>query len=170
MAKTILTTGGIATATTANAIQYWPLAVVSIEGPNTGEINKQIIHRTPGTLSKLYVRVTANTINATSTINVRKNGVGAGLSVSIGANATGEFENTVNTVSVAAGDKLCYQTVPGAATGTMSITVFSVLFEATTTTDTVTRLATSGTAAGFVTASVSRYNLIAGNHTGTKRH
>jgi hypothetical protein len=164
MSKTILITGGIPTATAANFTQYWPLAVTSIEGPATTEANRQILYRSPGIISKLYVRVTANTINGTSGINVRKNGLDAGLSVSVGPNATGEFENTVNTVSLAAGDKLGYQTVPGAATGTMTISVFSVLFEATT--DTVTRLASSGTAAGFATASVSRYNLIAGNHTG----
>jgi hypothetical protein len=165
MPKTILTTGGIPTATTANTIQYWPLAVTSIEGPSATEANKQILHRSPGTLSQLYVKVTANTINATSTIIVRKNAADTGLSLTVGANATGAFENTIDTISVAAGDKLNYQTTPGAATGTMSISVLSVLFEATI--NTVTRLATSGTAANYATASVSRYNLIAGNHTVT---
>ena len=164
MSKTILTTGGIPTATTANTNQYWPLAVTSIESPVTSpEANKQILYRTPGTLSKLYVKVTANTINGTSTVNVRKNGVGAGLSLTIGPNATGVFENTTNTVSVAAGDRLNYQTVPGAATGTMSISILSVLFEATNTTDTVSRLTTCGTALNYTTASASRYNVIAGN-------
>ena len=163
MSKTILTTGGIPTATTANTIQYWPLAVTSIESPLTNETNKQIIYRTPGTLSKLYVKITANAINATSTINIRNNGANAGLSLTIGPNASGAFENTVDTVTVAAGDKLGYQTVPGAATGTMSISIFSLLFEPTTTTDTVSRLSTTGLVINFNTASVSRYNQIEGS-------
>ena len=73
----------------------------------------------------------ANTINGTSTINVRKNAANAGLSLTIGHNATGTFENTTptDTVTVAAGDKLNYQTVPGAATGTINLTILSVLFE-----------------------------------------
>ena len=119
LAKTILTTGGLPTITVANVTLYWPLALTNIEGPSATEAHKQIIHQTSGTLSKLYVRVTGNTINGTSSINVRKNALNAGMSLTVGPNATGVFENTVNTVSVAAGDKLSYQFVPGAATGTM---------------------------------------------------
>ena len=166
MSKTILTTGGIPTATTANTIQYWPLAVTSIEGPSSVETFKQIVHRTPGTLSKLYVRVTANTINGTSAVHIRRNNITV-MSVGIGPNATGEFENSTDTVSVTAGDKLCYQTGPGAATGTMTISIFSVLFEPTNNTETVSRLASAGPSAPYATASVSRYNQLAGNQTST---
>ena len=167
MSKSILTTGGGPTVTVANQTLYWPLAVTSIEAPSNIETDKQILHRTAGTLSKLYVRITANTINGTSTINVRKNAANAGLSLPIGPNATGTFENTTptDTVTVAAGDKLNYQTVPGAATGTMNLTILSVLFEPTTTTDTVSRLTTCGVILNYTTPSVSRYNPIAGNHT-----
>ena len=46
-----------------------------------------------------------------------------------------------------------------------SLTIFSVLFESSTTTDTVCRLSTSGSAANYTTASVSRYNGIVGGQT-----
>ena len=114
MAKTILTTAGQPTATIANTIQYWPLAVASRENPSTVESEKQILHRTPGIISKFYVRVTANTVNGNSGVDIRKNGITV-MSITIGPNATGVFENTVDNVMVAAGDKLAYQTVPGAA-------------------------------------------------------
>ena len=163
MAKTILTTAGQPTATIANTIQYWPLAVASRENPSTVETEKQILHRTPGIISKLYVRVTANTVNGNSGVDIRKNGISV-MSITIGPNATGVFENTVDNVMVAAGDKLAYQTVPGAATGSLTIPIFSVLFEASVATDTITRLANTGPALNYTTASVSRYNGVAGHH------
>lgn len=69
------------------------------------------------TLSHLYVNVTANTVSATSTIRTRKNGANGGQSVSIGSDATGLFEDTSNTDSLADGDLACYQVVAGADGG-----------------------------------------------------
>ena len=80
----------------------------------------QILYRSPGTLSKLYVRVTANSNVGSVTLRVRKNGANGNMFVTIPAGATGAFEDTVNTDTVAAGDKLNYQSTTGGATGTMS--------------------------------------------------
>lgn len=80
------------------------------------------------------MRLTVNTIAATSTIRTRKNSANGAQSVSIGSNATGVFEDTSNTDTIAVGDKIAIQTTPGATVGTMTLSVFSMLFDATTNT------------------------------------
>jgi hypothetical protein len=162
MSKTILATTGTPTATTAGATQYWYLSTASIAGPNTAENFRQVIYRTPGTLSKLYVRVTASTTSATSTVVVRNNTADAALTFTIAAGATGVFEDTTHTVTVAAGDKLCYKTISG-GTGTMSISIFSCEFEATT--GTVTRLTNGPPTSGYVLDNVTRFAQLVGTLT-----
>ena len=161
-AKTLLETSGAPTATTAGATQYWFLSTASITVPQTVEANRQVIYQSPGVLSKLYVRVTASTTSATSTVVVRNNAADAALTLTIGAGATGVFEDTAHTVTVAAGDKLCYKTISG-GTGTMTIGVFSTVFLATT--GAVTRLTAGPTTAAYNLDSVSRFGQLVGTLT-----
>ena len=138
MVKTYIGASG-STTTTANITSYSRLG--GLNAVNSTETNRQILFRSAGTLSNLYVRVTVNAIAGASTIRTRKNVANGGQSVSVGSTATGEFTDAVNTDTIAAGDKLNYQFVPGAATNTMSISVWSCIFNATT--DTVTRTVVS---------------------------
>ena len=111
--------------------------------PNTSEATKEIPWREPGTLSKLYIRVIANSASASSSVTVRKNNADESMTLTIGAGTTGVFEDTVNEVSVAVGDKICIKTVSG-GTGTITFSIMSVIFAPTTTTDTVTKQISMG--------------------------
>jgi hypothetical protein len=159
LVKSLFVAYGTPAATTAGATQYICLASGTLIDYDSTETNRQVIYRTPGTFSQLYVRVTASTTNATSTVRTRKNAATNGnLSVSIGAAATGAFEDTTNTDAVTAGDKWVYQSVSGGS-GTMTISVLSILFNATT--NTVTRIA-CGNTMSLTAASVSRVNALGG--------
>lgn len=125
--------------TTANTVQYW-----WINGRNSlsaAEDRVQQVIRTPGIFSKAYVRITANSVAATSTFQSRKNTADGNISIPIGSNATGAFEDVINTDTVAAADKYTMRSTPGAATGTITCQLISFLFEQNTNdTDTITRL------------------------------
>jgi len=77
------------------------------------------------TAKNLYVRVFGNTLNNATTLRTRKNGANGTQSVSIPAGATGEFEDTVNTDSLASGNDFNYQAVTGGTTGIITFTIFS---------------------------------------------
>ena len=160
MAKTILVTSGGAAATTAGATQYWFLATSAILVPQTAEANRQIIFRSAGVLSKLYVRVSANSTSTNSTVVVRKNGADTALTVSITAGTPEVKEDTTNTVTVAAGDKLCYKTVSG-GTGTMSMALISCEFQADI--GAVTRLANGPPSATYNLDNVTRFAQLVGS-------
>lgn len=162
MAKTLLVTASANLAATSAATEYWALSNCTL-GRSATEAHKQILYRSPGVLSNLYVRVTANAANTARTLNVRKNGADGNQIVTIGIGATGIFEDTTHTDTVAAGDLLAYQTItPGAGATTFGI--MSNVFDATT--NTVTRLSITalGTSAGvaYATASQTTYNQLAG--------
>jgi hypothetical protein len=155
-------TGASVVVTTAATTQYGSLCGNNKFLLDTVEINRQVVYQQAGTFSKLYVRIIANSTSATSTILTRKNAATDGnLTVSISSAATGVFEDTTNTDTVTAADKWVYKLVTGSG-GTLSITIISVLFEATGTTDTYTRCGCGGSN-GFATASASRYNTIGGD-------
>jgi len=145
--------------TTANTTTYYRLGGAILK--NTTETNRQVLFRSAGTLSDLYVRITANgVITTASTYRTRKNAANGGQSVSVGVGATGEFTDTSGTDTIAAGDKLNYQFVPGSATGTHTITLLSCIFAATT--DTVTRTVCDNNQI-YATASTTWFACLLGN-------
>ena len=161
MVKCVLsTTRGVQnTGVTNNTTQHWWLGQSSLLAGT--EVQREVTWHTPGTLSDLYVRVVANAANTAATVLVRKNQADAALTVSIGIGATGVFEDTTHTVSVADGDELCYRTLnPGAGTFTMSIC--SVVFDATT--NCAARHVMEGYA---ITTNATLYIPISGDRSGT---
>jgi hypothetical protein len=133
MGKTLLTgsstNGGVTTQNTSS--NFFQLSNGWFVRRAT-ESDQQILFRSTGTLSKLYVRVITNTNVNAITFTIRKNGANGNLNLSIGAGVTGTFEDSTNTDTVAAGDKLNYQSTNGGATGTMTYNLISVIFNATT--------------------------------------
>lgn len=153
MAKVLLVSGDAPTATTAGATQYWPLGISGISA-STVETNKQIIYRTPGVLSNLYIRVTANTTSIASSVFVRNNAANTAMTVSIPIATSGVFEDTTHTATIAAGDKLDYRSISG-GTGTMSFSIMSAIFAATT--DTVSRTMAGQASSAYTVDSTTRY-------------
>ena len=101
---------------------------------------------------------------ALGTVKVRKNRAdpASGPSVTIPATATGIFEDTTNTVTVAAADELDYQII--SANGVLTVPIISVIFDATT--NCVTQNITQGVD-NLTTASLTNYHPIAGNRSGS---
>lgn len=70
--------------------------------------------------SDLWCNVTVNNSDGAGTLTARKNSADAGPSVAITASTTGQFEDSSNTASVAAGDTLTYKMVVAGTTGTIT--------------------------------------------------
>ena len=139
MAKVPLVVWGTPWGFTAATTTYVPLATAEFSA-NSNEDRRYILYREAGVFSDLFVRVSANTTTANSTIRTRKNATTNGnMSVTIGSGATGIFEDTTNTDTSAAGDKWAYQCVSGATGTTLTVSILSCMFAATT--NTISRLA-----------------------------
>ena len=136
MVKTLCQSANLAVANDAGSTNYWKIAGRQIK--ETVEANAQIIFRSAGNFSNLWVNITAWGV-ANSVLTLRKNATTDGTNT-VTINATGEFEDTTHTDAVTAGDKWVLKSVAGAS-GTFSISIISVLFDAST--DTVTKLASA---------------------------
>jgi hypothetical protein len=75
--------------------------------------------------SQLTCNVTSNSITGNSTVNLRKNAGNAGPTFSIGANATGIFNDNTDTYTGAA-DAMNYQIVTGSTGTSISISFIEV--------------------------------------------
>lgn len=85
-----------------------------------------------GTVKNAAIYVSGNTRTSAVTWTARKNGADQTLVVTIGANTTGWFEDTVNSFTVANDDLLLWKVVSVAGTGTCTIQTWSIEIEATT--------------------------------------
>lgn len=119
---------------------YFPVA--GTLGQAGTETVAQQTFRTAGTLKNLYFRVIANTITATSTVRSRVNTANGAQSASIGSSTTGEFEDTSNTDTISAGDEANGSLTTGATGTTITPSISSFLFDATT--NTTSKLGTDG--------------------------
>jgi len=137
--------------------RYCPtLANGSLYSNEITEANTELINRTAGTYSNLYCRVQSGS-NAASTVQFRKNTANGNQVLSIGAAASGEFEDTSNTDDVVDSNTTDISTTGAGSTGTMAF--IAVLFSATT--DTSQRLGPSGgeTVLGAVKATVGYHEM-----------
>lgn len=87
----------------------------------TPEASVQYRFRVVATFSNLRIYVNANSLDGAATVRTRKNGANGAQSVSIGAGATGAFEDAVNTDSISVGDNVNYQGVAGGTTGNVQL-------------------------------------------------
>ena len=104
--------GGTATSVAAGATSYSAPSGGNI--PNATEANTLMTVKSAGTLSRLAFGVITNTVSATSTVKTRKNSANGSQSVSVTAGATGAFEDTTNSDTVADGDTIGLQIAAGA--------------------------------------------------------
>lgn len=140
MAPTPQIASSVQTTATGPATRYSGLAQTALRLDSNGEGIRDIIWHRAGTLRSLFVRVTANSTSASSSVTVRKNAADGAMTVSIGSAATGTFEDTTNTVSVADGDDMAYSVVVGTG-GTITMTIIRSVFIPDTAADTVVKMA-----------------------------
>jgi hypothetical protein len=146
LAKTILTTSrgnsgstGILPAGTTNYYRVGNAALAE----NITQNRCEITWHTPGVLSRLYVKVLANSTTANSTVNLRVNGVNATSTVTIGAGVTGVVEDTGHSDTIADGDEVVYRCVTGAG-GSITYALISMVFAPTTAADCVSKQVNHG--------------------------
>lgn len=146
---------GILSAYTPSQSLFNTIGTAVLAGDAT-EANQKLRYRTAGTFSGFFVSVFDNTLTAASTITLRKNGANANETVSVGSGASGQFQDTTHTDAVAAGDDWAVNVVAGATGTRMRVQLMSVLFTATTTTNSLTKLA-AGTSQAFTTSNATNY-------------
>src|ERR1700690_92046 len=121
--------------------------------------NSNITMRTSGSINKLGIYISANTITNASTLTTRKNSAAGNQSVTIAESTTGYFEDTTNADSIASSDTLAYRLVAGNA-GT-SLVLYSISTNFLANTDTAQRYICGGIQS-FTGTSVSAYCPVAG--------
>lgn len=124
---TFIQAGNTSAASNASAVTTY-FALGGDLNADTTESDQQITPRDTYVFSNLNVEVSANTIAATSTVNLRANTANAGsVSASIGSSATGQVTDTTHTYTAAITDEMNYQLVVGtSAAHTITITQISV--------------------------------------------
>lgn len=110
--STFLLPSGTALATniTAGTTSYYPFGGRVAFASET-DVRTNVPFAT--VVSRFWMNVSANATTSPSTVTFRVNAGATALSFSIGAGATGEFENVVDQVAVAADDDIDYQVVNG---------------------------------------------------------
>lgn len=87
--------------------------------------------RSAGTVKNISIYVEANSLSASSTFRIRKNGANGTSAVTIPAGVTGRFSDTSGTDSIASGDDFCYQLVTGAGGTSLSFAHMTCEYETT---------------------------------------
>lgn len=82
------------------------------------EAERQVVWRHDATISKISVSIDTNSVNENSVVTLRVNGADGNGTLTVPGLTDGYFEDTVNSDSISAGDKVCFQVVTG-ATGTL---------------------------------------------------
>lgn len=82
-----------------------------------------------GTLSKLCVYCASNSISASSTVRIRKNGANGNQSVSIGSGSTGSFIDSSNTDSITSGDDVDTSIATGSGGSGAQFQSISVIYD-----------------------------------------
>lgn len=147
---TIQTNGG--SATTSDT--YYPFAMTSYVSATavTTEADAQIKWYGTGAIKRLRVHVSANSATGNTVFRVRINGANGNSVITVGAGATGFFEDTTNTDTWADGDLICLYADRNAE----STTVQAIGADAIASSGTVNKVGVYGTVS-FSTASATRY-------------
>jgi hypothetical protein len=121
---------GVNGSTTASTTTFFTLGGYT-DGGDPTEVNNQYKTRVPGTLTNLYVNISANSRTAATTFKSRKNTADGGLTVSVGSTATGAFEDTTHTDTLAVGDLITLAMTTGVGTQIIVWRMFGAEFTST---------------------------------------
>lgn len=96
---------------------------------STTEADKAVTLRTAGTFRNIFCNVSSNARATTTTVNFRKNNADGNGVLSITAGATGFFEDTSNTDTVASGDTANFRVLTGSGAGAIGFDRFGVTYD-----------------------------------------
>lgn len=111
----------------ANTTNY--VSIAARHGSDTIESRMQSEVNAAFTFKGLCVKVTANTITATSTLMFRKNTADTTLLNTIAASATGTFSDTTHTETVASGNDVNFKFAMGATGTSLSVAWINLFTE-----------------------------------------
>lgn len=100
-------------------------------GTGTTETSLPTPIKIPGTFRNMALFVSSNTRLDTTTTRSRKNSANGNMIISVATLATGVFEDTTNSDTVAIGDTINYSTTLGALAGTFTLSYICSEFECT---------------------------------------
>lgn len=111
--------------TTSSGITFGSTRYIWLWGallsPTATESGAQSIMPRNGSTLRLYAKASVNTLNDSTTVTIRKNGVSTALTVTIPAGSTSLQTNLSNIVSFTAGDLLCIEVIAGGTSGSITI-------------------------------------------------
>lgn len=154
MATVQLTGISNGTSPTASATTYYSLTGRPVL--NATEATRQAPIRRAGTFSKFSIKITVNSFTTTSTARLRINGANGNQSVSITNGVTGIFQDNSNSDTISSGDLLNYSIAAGSG-GTLTFTIFSILYEAT---GNASYFLMNNGSTGFTANSTTRYQSV----------
>ena len=148
------------------------LALSSLARAATAEASAEVPVREAGTLSNLFVYVSANTITSNTVITLRKSTVDTSVTVTYTSGQTGIKEDTSNSASYANTDYATLAVVGGGTGTSITLQAWAAEFNPTNTAKCLTILATCGSTA-YSTNSATNYIPVAGSQfapTGTENN
>jgi len=120
------------------------------------EAQRNIKVQTAGNFSDMHVKLSANAATGASTFTLRRNAADTTLAVSAAASTSGDFTETTQTISIAAGDLLNYRSVSG-GTGTFSAMFIQTAFSNTANTSAATAIMVEVSPVNLSTASATTH-------------
>ena len=130
--------------------------------PFTTEVMQQFIARDSYTWADLLVKITANTLDGTTTVKSRVDAGDGNQSVSILTTQTGTFQDTVSTDTLTDGELFCYEF---AAAGTSGEIIASIISSTLETASNTTPTIGFNYASSLESSNSTRYiALVGGNH------
>ena len=145
---------------TAASTTYYTALFARVSSQTTDEARRQHKLRSNGTLRNLFVIATSNARSTTTVIKSRINSADGNCSVSIGASATGFFEDTSNSDSLSSGDLVNSSVTTDTGTGALNITCISYEFE---TTNFSSILGSSSPSGRTLAQGTTRYSFLCGD-------
>ena len=122
--------GGIAAGFNLSAASTASYAqTLGLLSPTTSESQRRFAALGAITLSKMQVYASANARSTSTTVASRNNGVDGNQAITITAGATGLFEDTTNSDSVADGEYYCVEFTTGTGTGNLTLRYASFRIE-----------------------------------------
>ena len=119
--------GGSISFSTASVTRYQTAAGRLVDTSTEAESKLRI--RQSITAKNLYTYINSNARTTTTTFRTRKNGANGGQSLSVTSSATGVFEDTVNSDTLADGDDFNYSRTTSTGTGSIAYFIISTVME-----------------------------------------
>ena len=120
----------------ATASTTWWIRLVGLLGPLDITANAEILKfqqfcRAPATIRNFYAEIGTNARTTATVLRVRKNAANGNGVLSVGASATGLFEDVVNTDAVVSGDSFNGSVTNGTGVGICSLASLGATFDYT---------------------------------------